>query len=208
MAAMSLLLPKRLWTLILTCCCFALSTPLMAQSLGGSTLVNKGDNLLNIGIGIGRNYYGSFPFGASPSVTFTASFQHAIFGVGPGIVTLGGLVGYRRTYSNYYNNNSQRSWANIPIAIVTEYHHSWGMKRLDTYAGCHVGIRIETFPSSVSPPDLGESVGRVPTNYYGGTSGIFSLYVGGAYYLGPKVSLFGEAGFGLNWLNAGVSFRI
>lgn len=55
-----------------------------------SQTVQKGDKLIGFGVGPANNYDGWG--GVSPAVRFT--FEVAAFKAGPGVITLGGLIGY------------------------------------------------------------------------------------------------------------------
>ena len=169
--------------------------------------IDKGDLILSLGIGLGRNYYSGFNMGVTP--TFSLGLQYGIAKLGPGTVTLGGLVGFSSSsYDDNWNRNYgyRHTWTNFSIGIRSEWHYNFNVDNLDFYLGMMIGTRIESYSvkwNSGKPNDWDD---RYSKNY-GGAHLIFGPHVGLAYYLGKNVGLFGEFGYGINWATFGVNFK-
>ena len=157
----------------------------------------KGDKVLNIGIGFG----GYSPSGyevKTPSAS--ASFEVGIKDFGPdkGSLGIGGYLGYS-TYdenSNYVENNY---WSvnKIMIGARGAFHYPL-VDKLDTYGGVTLGFvaRSWNWNGSVSRTDH-------PTRKpFSG-----DLFLGGRYYFSDKFGVLGELSLG-TYLTLGISLKI
>jgi len=153
---------------------------------------NKGTNVINAGVGLG----GSYNIYASPtqSPVISASFERGIWEVpGPGVVSLGAYLGFK-TYK--YSNNDK--WSYTIIGFRGAYHYN-GLEvdNLDVYGGVMASYNLLSYDDNV----------------YGGFGSYGSrpsatAYVGGRWYFAENFGVFVEAGYGVAYLTAGISFRI
>lgn len=138
----------------------------MAQQNGG---YKKGDNLLNLGIGINSSYSGGIPFGASYEKGITDD------------ISVGGNFDYlTHDYLSF-------KFTAIYFGARGSYHFNNLLKitnnKVDLYGGATVGYR------SFSWSDSGQTLG----DDYG--SGVFlGVYAGGKYYFGDRLGIFTELG--------------
>ena len=172
---------KKLLTITVASLVFFLATPFS----GFSQVYQKGDKLLNAGIGLGTYGYGGLGFGGSLE-----------FGVTDAI-SVGPLVGYSSTSEGYLGLGNYK-FSTLTIGARGSYHLSDLLKinsdKIDLYAG--LGLGYHNFHSNYS----GYS------GSYG--SGItFLAHLGGRYYLSDNIGIFAELGSGFSTLHAGVAFK-
>lgn len=154
--------------------------------------VVRGTSVLGIGFGPAGTYYGRGGF--SPGIKL--NFEKGLWDAGPGVITLGGTFGFsyqRFGWAGGYN----WTYSNYIIAVRSAWHHNWGVENLDTYAGLSAGVRILLFN------DGGYTV--APYNY-NTVYGHFGGFIGAAYYFSPKVGVFGELGYDINYFTLGLNF--
>jgi hypothetical protein len=145
----------------------------------------KGDNLLNIGLGINSAYNGGIPFGISYEKGITED------------ISLGGNFDY---LSHEYLSDFE--FTSIYIGARGSYHFNNLLKiksdQLDLYGGATLGYR--NFSWKDTNQNLGDSS-------YG--SGIFlGAYIGGKYYFSNKIAGFAEFGeIGSTNAKIGLAFK-
>lgn len=165
-----------------------------------------GKNNLGIGIGAGRNYYGSLS-GFTPAGRI--NFDHGFFNAGPGVITIGGSVGvsnhsYKYTYWGY---TEKYRWTNFVIATRCAWHYNFGKigpEKLNAYAGIGLGLRIESYKYSYDGP-------YVYDPYYnesdGGVFPHFATFVGGSYQMSDNFGFFAEVGYDVTSALIGINLR-
>lgn len=177
--------------LLLTTIC--LSTK--AQSISP---FKKGDNLLNVGIGLGSPFFGS---GYSASLPFnpTISFEKGVSDE----ISVGGQLSYASSkYSfGYFGYDYSFKLNAIYIGARGSYHLNEVFEidddRFDIYGGASLGYVI------VSVND-NEGYGNAAGSAFG-----YGAFAGGKYYLKPKMALYAELGYqSLSYLNIGISFKL
>ncbi len=207
-----------------------ISSSLYAQEAA----TTKGDVLLDIGVGfIGGDYNGYKPgnYGNSNNwnyessnnkiqlPTFSICLQKAFWND----VTIGGQVAFNMFGSEHdlrqndgYYQHSKYTQSNLYFLGRGEYHFNrligWD-KKYDLYAGALAGMRI----SSSSETQIYEGWGagqsgtwrndypnRSSTNA-GPAGGIFG---GMRYYFAGNMAVFGEVGFGVTAIRAGLAWRL
>ena len=123
---------------------------------------------------------------------------------GPGVISLGGYVGYKG-YSYKYNvmgTDAKSSWNYTIIGVRSAYHFSSiENEKLDLYAGIMLGYYFVNFKHTSSQGSIGSS-----GSY--GNSLAFDIYGGARYYLNEKVGLFAELGYGVAFLNVGAVLKL
>lgn len=142
---------------------------------------NKGDNLLNVGIGVGGG------FGTPIGLSFEHGFSDKISG--------GAYVAYASEKQNF--GFGEFKYTYILTAARASYHFDFGVEKLDPYIGAILGYNIASAKWS--------GAGAVPPSSAGGV--IYGGHAGARYYLTDKIGLFAEAGYGVGSLNAGLTFK-
>ncbi|HEV7349146.1 hypothetical protein [Telluribacter sp.] len=139
----------------------------------------KGDKLLNVGIGLGSYGYGNIGFGGS----FEVGVHEAI--------SVGVLGGYSGTSYIGYN------WSVLTIGARGSYHFNELLnldnEQLDLYAG--LGLAYRNY-----------SYGGIRDNFGYNPIGLLS-HIGGRYYFKPNMAAFAELGSGFSALQVGLTFK-
>jgi hypothetical protein len=170
-------------------------------------LFSEGTKALNIGLGFGLNYgyYGN-P-NAVPALVIIYD-QGVKDGIGPGTISVGGILGYKRftyKYPPYYNNGNKKykaSWTNVVVGARGAYHLPLDVDKLDTYAGLMLGVRIQSWDDNWYE-DNGYPEPDYSSAYL--TSGIF---IGARYMFTDKIGAFAEVGYDISILKLGVSINL
>lgn len=163
----------------------------LTQLIAQESTFNKGDKALNLGVGFGSTYYGSFYSSHTPALS--ASFE---VGVKDGVlekgsIGVGGYIGYSSaTWTNYYKTS------NIIIGARGSFHYPL-VDKLDTYTGLLLGYNIYSY--------------KYESGYFGGgatSSGLtLAWFAGARYYFTDKFAVLGEIGYGISYLTLGVSLK-
>ena len=74
----------------------------------------------------------------------------------------------------------------------------------EVYGGVLLGLRIQTYKYETNNPDPNALDYRL---HSGSVYPTISVFAGARWYFVKKVALFGEIGYGISYLNAGVSFK-
>lgn len=163
----------------------------------------RGSNIVNLGIGFGSSLLsGASGYSSSPGIS--ASFERGIWEIpGPGIISLGGYIGfksYKYEYDYYYYGKYVEKWNYTVIGVRGAYHYN-GIKsdKFDVYGGVMVSFNILSYSNSNT------NFGYYPNNYGSGAGG--SLFIGGRYFLSKNFALYSELGYGVAYLNVGISFK-
>lgn len=146
-------------------------------------IFNKGDIGINAGIGIG-GYGGLFPsleisgeFGAIPTGDI-------------GLVSFGGVVGYKySTYDYYYYSNYSYNYNQFIIGGRAAFHlHTFMSEKWDVYAGLGLGVHID---SDYTGWDYNkqEAVKTASSKVYE------EVFIGGRMMMNSGFGLFAEVGY-------------
>lgn len=158
---------------------------------------NKGDKVVNLGIGIGNTLYsGSYYTKGVPPLSISYE-QGIVDGIAEkGVIGILGYVGYN-SYKYDYSGWGYK-YSNIIIGAGGIFHYPL-VDKLDTYAGILLGYNI------ASATEFGTPIGWD----YNSTSGgiVFSGFVGARYYFTESIAAFAQVGYGIAYLTFGVSFR-
>ena len=141
---------------------------------------NKGDKIVNLGIGVGSTYtyYGSaLPIAGSFEVGIKDNLfdENSSLGVGA-----------------YLGLASKDHYTFIYPGVRGALHYQF-VENLDTYAGLMIGLRYISWSyggSNESYNDL-----------------IIPIYIGARYYFNEKIGAFAELGHGIAYLQLGVSIK-
>ncbi|OFY60339.1 MAG: hypothetical protein A2V46_00370 [Bacteroidetes bacterium RBG_19FT_COMBO_42_7] len=157
----------------------------------------KGNKVINLGVGLGSNLYRESYYNSTiPPVS--ASFE---IGVKDHILERGviGAGGYLAG-SSYKYEFSRKGWktTNFIVGIRGNFHYPL-VDKLDTYSGLMLGYGI------LSVEYFG---GYDDDDYTGSSSGLqWAWFLGGRYYLRESFAAMLELGYGISYLNLGVSFK-
>jgi hypothetical protein len=169
-----------------------LATIILA-SFASKAQYQKGDFLLNAGLGLG--YY----YGPGGGVSLLVSGEYAFTDK----LTIGGYLGYSTATYNYGFGGYKLNYNFIDFGARGSYHFSelFGItnEKLDIYGGAFLGYVVSSYTYN----------GSTLTGYndaYGGNvrTGIFA---GARYYFAPKVAAYGELGYGIAPLSVGLTFK-
>lgn len=141
----------------------------------------KGDNMLNVGIGLGGGF--GTPIGLSFEHGFSDKISGGAYAAYASKTTPTGFGDFKYTY--------------ILTAARASYHFDFGVEKLDPYLGVILGYNIASAKWT--------GTGAVPASSAGGF--IYGGHAGARYYLSDSIGLFAEAGYGVGNLNAGLTFK-
>lgn len=149
-------------------------------SYSSSSGYAKGDNLLNVGIGLSSYYYGN-PIG----ISFEKGIEKDISVGGQLDYNSGNYYGYSSGYKAYYLG----ARGSIHLCRLLKIN----VDKLDLYAGLGLGYRHIRWNDS----------------YYGYNGGLFfNYFIGGKYYFAEKFGGFAELGYtGLSSVRVGLALK-
>ena len=160
---------------------------------------NKGDKVLNIGLGLGSTLYsGSYFKSQVPPISFSIDIGIVDGIAEKGVIGIGPYLGY----SSYKYDYSGWGWktSNIILGARGSFHYPL-VDKLDTYAGLLLGYNIT---SSKEFGDPGSGFDDVHASS-GGL--VYSGFIGGRYYFSDSFAGMLELGYGIAYLNIGVALK-
>lgn len=159
---------------------------------------NKGDKVINLGIGLGSTLYsGGFYRTSVPpvSASFEVGVKDELFDENSSL-GIGGYVGYSSSKYTGWGGNS--GFSNFILGGRGSLHYQF-IDNFDTYAGLMLGFRVVSWKSSSGGFDYGSAAG----------SGLASsFYIGGRYYFSDNLAGMLELGYGISYLNIGVALKL
>ncbi len=164
-----------------------------------------GTNAVNLGVGVGSRYgYGAGYSGGNSSVSpaFSVSYERGIVALGPGVVGVGGIVGYQGANYDYGSGSGKWSYSDVIVMLRGSFHYPLA-DNLDTYAGLGIGIRrlSSSYSGPVNPYyNLDASASATAA-----TSGLF---VGARYYFSSSIGAFAELGYDQTYLKVGLAAKL
>ena len=154
---------------------------MISVSVNAQDVFVKGDKVVNLGIGVGSTYstYGgsAIPIAASFEMCIKDNLFDEKSSLGVGA---------------YFGFASKNSWTFLYPGVRGALHYQF-VDKLDTYAGLMIGIR-----------HLSWGGGGYSASY---TDLIVPFYIGGRYYFTDNVGAFAELGYGIAYLQLGISFK-
>jgi hypothetical protein len=178
---------------------------------------NENSKIVNIGMGLGyRSYYkygkgNGWSHRTSPA--FNISYEQALKApVGPGLIGIGGFLGYQRSVlrnDNYFYDNHkyyyEHLWTYMFLAVRAAYHaDALVFEKGEIYFGAALGLRFNTYRYYNNSPDPHKQNYEVRE---GSIAPRFSVFAGGRYYLTNNLGAFMELGYGISYLNLGLSIK-
>jgi hypothetical protein len=165
----------------------------------------KGTNILSAGIGLGSSIL-SYS-GASQTPALSLQYERGVWDIGgPGVISLGGYVGYKGySYSaGEQNYNYSENWHYTVVGVRSAYHYNGlDAKKLDLYGGLMLAYNLLSFSYS---DNTGSGTIAGSSGSYGSTVGL-SLYVGARYFFADHFAVLGELGYGVAYLNVGIAAK-
>lgn len=163
--------------------------------MAGPEPFSLGANVISFGVGLG-NHYGYVGSGLTVAPAFSIAYERSMLALGPGILGVGGFVGYQRATSKDVVANYR--FSDLIVAARGVFHYPVS-PQLEVYGGVALGVRRAgvSFDGSPGAGDYAASA----------TDGYSALFVGGRYYFGNSLGAFAELGYDQSWLKVGVSAR-
>jgi hypothetical protein len=167
----------------------------LALSISFSQIAyKKGDQVVNIGIGLG-GFAGAY---GSGGIAITGGYESAI----NENISLGGVVGYSSSSEDFGYGYSYK-YTYILIGARGAYHYDLlHNPNVDTYGGLLLGYNIVSSSTS-GTAFYGYSGSSASASYME-----FGLFAGIRYYFNPQLAVQAELGYGLGILNVGIAYKL
>lgn len=163
-----------------------------------------GTNELSLGLGLGSSLGSFTSSGSLPSVNL--QFERGMWEAGQnGVISLGGYLGYKHYSIDYaFYGYSSKSSINYTIIGVRSAYHYTGLqdKNWDLYGGAMLSYSI----ANVKYKD--NTGGSYSDNSAFGSTASLSIYAGARYLFNEKWGAFAELGYGVSFLNIGISMKL
>jgi len=166
-----------------------------------SPTFEKGDKVINLGIGFGGNRYNIYTSGVTKTPFLSASLDVGVLDgiLDKGSVGIGGFAAYKGySYESGYGYGFKET--NIIVGARGTFHYPL-IDKLDTYVGLLVGFNINTWK------ETGNWYG---VDYSSGDGGFYSSgFIGGRYYFTDRFAVVMELGSGyLSLANIGIAIKL
>lgn len=173
--------------------------------------LETGSSLINFGIGVG-GHYGVYNSYTSQTPAIGLSYDYGFKeGVGPGLITLGGYVGFKKlTYksSDYYDYGYNQNfyykwtWTYFIVGARGTYQYSVSDK-FDVYGGLLLSMNFSSFKNESNDPYWNNY------NYnYGGSNLGLTAFCGARYGFTENLGAFAELGYGISYLTLGIGYKL
>ena len=155
---------------------------------------NVGTNVITAGVGVGGSYdvYSS----ASQSPGFSFTYERGIWDIGgPGVISLGGYLGFKTYKYNY--STSRSKWNYTTIGVRGAYHfNGLEVDNLDVYGGVMLNYNILSYDHDGinNSGSYSSGIGATP-------------FVGGRWFFTDNFGAFAELSYGVAYFTAGVAFK-
>ncbi|MBS1525015.1 MAG: outer membrane beta-barrel protein [Bacteroidetes bacterium] len=165
----------------------------MAQS---KSVFSNGDNLLNLGIGLGSPYFGA-GYSASLPINPTVSFEHGFTDA----ISAGAEVSYASSKYSYSVPGAAYSFKESAtyLGVRGSYHFNELLQipdKFDVYGGASLGYVVVS---------VSDNQGYAASAASGAGFGVFA---GGRYYFQSNLAIYAELGYqSLSVLNAGITLK-
>lgn len=171
----------------------------LTQLVAQEPTFEKGNKVLNLGIGLGSTLYsGTYYKSQVPPVSGSLEFGIVDNVLEKGVIGVGPYLGY----SSYKYEYSGWGWkySNVIVGARGNFHYPL-VDKLDTYTGLLLGYNVASskeFGNATPGWDYSYSAGGV----------VWSWFVGARYYFSEKFGVMAELGYGIAYLNLGVSLKL
>jgi hypothetical protein len=159
----------------------------------GQIAYKKGDQVVNLGFGIG-GFAGAY---GSGGIAITGGYENAV----TENISLGGVVGYSSSTQDVISGYGWK-YTYFLIGARGAYHYDLlHNPNIDTYGGILLGYNIVS-ASATGTNTFGFG------NYAASASYMeFGFFAGARYYFNPNLAVQAELGYGLGFLNVGIAYK-
>jgi hypothetical protein len=158
-----------------------------------------GTNVVSFGVGLGSSIAGYTYGSQTPGISL--QYERGVWEAGPGVISLGGYIGFKGyKYSYTSPGESYTEKWNYTIVGARGAYHFTGLdvENLDVYGGLMLAYDDLNYSSSGSG-------GFSSTNY--GSDLSLTAFVGAKYFFAGDLGAFAELGYGVAFLNVGLSYK-
>lgn len=159
-----------------------------------------GTNVISAGFGLGSSLANGYTYG-SQGIGLSANYERGIWEAGPGVISLGGYLGFKTfSYNQIYAGTLYSYKWNYTIIGARGAYHFTGLnvENLDVYAGLLLSYDNLSFSSNFDIPGYNGSY----------NSGIaLTPFAGARYYFANNLGVYGELGYGVSILSLGLSYK-
>lgn len=165
--------------------------------------INLEDKVFNVGVGLAPTYYhGIYWRTIVPPVS--ASIEYAIKDElidKKGVLSVGAYTGFAYYDEHYSNYIDTYGWKHSVVIIAARgvFHYPL-VDKLDTYTGLMLGGILDN--SSEYGTSYAPGVATTTRN-----RALLSWFVGARHYFKDNIAAMAEIGYGISWLNIGVSYK-
>ncbi len=158
----------------------------------------EGSNRLHLGIGVGSAYAYSGSTSSIPPVH--ASFEHGITDK----IGVGAIVGYTASTweQSFLSTTYEWKFTYLLVGARGAYHFKTDDK-IDLYGGAMLGYNIASAKFESNDASLNAFITEPKV---GGVA--VGAFVGGRYNFNEKIGIFGELGYNIAYLSAGLCFNL
>jgi hypothetical protein len=156
----------------------------------------KGDKVLSLGVGIGSSVYSDAYYQLIfPNISASLEFGIADHVLEKGVIGVAGYFGYL-SYKYEYSRSGWES-SNFIIGARGNFHYPL-VEKLDTYTGFLLGCEIVS-TENFGPDDI---------DYNKPSSGVqWAWFIGGKYYINESLAAMIELGYGITYVNFGITWK-
>lgn len=149
---------------------------------------DKGDVLVNAGIGLGYYYAGGVPL--------LLSGEFAVNDV----ISVGPYFGYTSYNWGYFSQGYRLSFIDFGVRGSYHFNDLFEIRdeKLDVYGGAFLGYVVSTYPREIRDANLDPYPGRLR----------LGIHAGIKYYFAESVAGYAELGAGIAPLSLGVTFKL
>jgi hypothetical protein len=157
---------------------------IVMSAANAQEIFRKGTQFVNAGIGLGSYI--------PVEVSYERSILDGLIKKQNGAIGIGAYLGY------YGDTEHDWRYSHYVIGARGAFHYQF-IPKLDTYAGLMLGYNV----ASVKWVGEGESTGTASGSTFG-----YALFAGARYFFKPKLGVYGELGYGIAYLSAGVTLKL
>ena len=175
-------------------------------AFSASAQIEKGDIVVTAGVGLGNTVYGSGYDNALLPINLEGEFGIAedLFGVAGLSLGVGPAISYTQASQDYSYvvKDAGYKFSSIIVGAKGYFHYNlFNVDKLDTYAAITLGWNV----ASAKAYGWGEYSDLMAVPSVGGL--FYAASVGARYWFTDFIGANLEAGYGLSYLKAGVTFK-
>lgn len=204
---------------IITCISLLSGLALIAPSEAQAQAFAQGTTAINLGIGLGGtrySYLNAYNSDYRTSPTLIASFEHGVATVdGIGAIGVGGLFANKSVSYKHSNQvgswhyEYDRKWSNTVIGLRGALHVNEIIEsdQFDLYGGLMLGYNIGGYKDKSTRTRNGVTEDYADDHRYRLSYVTWSTFVGGRYLFTERIGAYLEVGYGISYLNLGLTAR-